>query len=406
MKCETCPVTEGPCKGEHAARLCVLKDQDARYVPHLPATDDVRPRPCDPDDALSIVVACPSRRHGKPWGRSCSSVTCIGGPHHGEPATLATCLACVRSRQQQLAKLAGGVGDGGWLAPIREPDGNVLREGKPWEGLNFVKPWQRRVTACIVHLDTPELLAVVVECLRAQSLPPHILIVDAGSRPEHAEALRAMEAEDLELSMLRPRGWRATSQPVAAAMDVAFSLVQTELAFCTHVDVFPKSRDMIATLASLCTERVPVVGYQMSPRDEWADDSWRDIPSHTATMIRMDLVDRLGLRWSMLAAFRRLGLTPAQPATGYPDTEVNLGLSLRDAGIRRWDLHTEQPDGPAWLCLGPEPNEPYETELLEHVRSYTGTRLFRSDQLDREALIREAMDRARVRAEGWRRGEP
>jgi hypothetical protein len=404
VKCATCPVDSGPCKGEHARRLCELKDSDPRYVAHLPAAENLRPAPSEEDAATALVFACPSRRHGRPWGRSCSSVTCIDGPRHGEPAGLSACLDCVRDRQQRIAKLAGDVPPGdGWVAPLRAEDEGILREGRPWEGLNFVKPWQRRVTACLVHLDTPELLDLAVGMLRAQTLIPHIVVVDAGSRPHHVERVLAMEAEDLEVALLRPRGWRATSQPVATAMDVAFAMVQTELAYCTHVDVFPKTRRLVEDLASLCTSSVPLVGYQMSPRELWLDDSWRDIPSHTATMVRMDLVERLGLRWSMLAAFRRLGLHPQQPASGFPDTEVHIGLQLREAGVRRWDVGTEQPEGPVWACLGPEPNEPYETELLAHARSYTGKRLFRTNtEGDYLEIAGRLVREARERLDAWR----
>lgn len=297
-------------------------------------------------------------------------------------------------------------GPDGWLAPLRG-SGNRPR---PWEGRQARKPWEYKVTAAIVHLDTPELVSAVVDTLRAQSERPYILVVDTGSLSENRAALEAMEADDLETLFLRPRAWRCTSEPVSVAMDCAFARCQTELLYATHVDVFLKRRDFVAWLARQCDARTPAVGYQMSPREKWGNDLWRRILSHTATIFHMPTMRRIGGLWSMTAAFERLGLPAVQPyETGWPDTEVNLGLTLLEHGIGvRWvgDPVPGPNDPPSVLMIGTEENQPYEDENLEHIRSTTSHRLYDEDVArSREQLLAEAIRRAQQRAQEWNRGE-
>jgi hypothetical protein len=289
-----------------------------------------------------------------------------------------------------------------WLAPLRDTKGAKLTEFG-WEGAAKVKPWQYRVTAVVVHLDAPEPLAVCLDTLRAQTERPYLLVIDAGSHERHRKAVEAMEAEDCEVAFLRPRGWRATSEPVAAAMDVAFALAQTDYVFATHIDVFLKRRDALSDWVGQCDASTPVVGYQMSPRPAWGSDLWREIPSHTATTYHMPTMRRMGARWSMIAAAERLGIPHAQPYhTGFPDTEVNLGLQLQEWGVRRWDAGQPRPMADrCWLNLGPEENEPYETPDLVHVRSYSGMRLYGSEGQNRQRKLDAAMDEARARVRDW-----
>ena len=306
-----------------------------------------------------------------------------------------------------------------WLAPVRDADGNIAPIAtKPWEGSGPWKPWQYRVTAAIVHLDAPELLRAVVATLRAQTERPYILVVDSGSHSPGRAAVEAMEAEDLEAIYLRPRAWRYTSEPVSAAMDCAFARIQTEYCYSTHVDVFLKRPDYLSWLLQRCDARTPAVGYQMSPRNHWGDDLWKRILSHTASMYHMPTMRRVGALWNMTAAFERLGLAPAQPHfTGQiegvvPDTEVNLGLTLEAAGIGvRWlgDPDPGPDDPPSVLMIGPEPNDPYETEWLEHVPSSTGHKLYNAGlAASREELLAAAVAQAHARAEAWMRraGKP
>lgn len=312
----------------------------------------------------------------------------------------------VRDRTASECVAAEPLDPDAWLAPARDADGRLdVTIERAWEGRCRVKPWHRAITAALVHVDTPELLRVAVESLRCQTDRPHIIVVDAGSHARHRDAILSLEADDVELVLLRPRAWRATSQAVAAAMDCAFALTQTEFSFATHVDVFLKQRDLLESMRSQCDANTPIVGYQMSERPAWDSDLWRAMPSHTATLYHMPTMRSLGVHWSMLAAFDRLGIEPSQPPTGWPDTEVNLGLALIEAGIRRWDLGTPRPAGRAWLCLGPEANEPYEDDRLQHVRSYTGVRIYGSGSENerREQLIRDAMIAQERRVARWRK---
>lgn len=297
-----------------------------------------------------------------------------------------------------------------WVAPLRDATGRAI-PGRSWEGSVQRKPWEYRVTAAIVHLDTPELLAAVVATLRAQTERPYILVVDTGSHAPGRAAVEAVEAEDLEVIFLRPRAWRCTSEPVSVAMDCAFARCQTELLYATHVDVFLKRADFVEWLAGQCDARTPAVGYQMSPRPAWGHDLWRSILSHTATCYHMPTMRRLGALWSMTAAFERLDMEVVQPYhTGWPDTEANLGLTLRDAGIGvRWpgDRTPGQNEPPSVLMIGTERNEPYEDDNLEHVRSTTSHTLYNGVvAADRESLLRSAVERSAARVAAWGIAEP
>jgi hypothetical protein len=268
-----------------------------------------------------------------------------------------------------LSRPAAGADPADWNANVAPLAGEAAGQ-RPWEGRQTRKPREYRVTAAIVHRDTPDLLAGAVACLRAQTERPYILVVDMGS----GEAARATLAElergdDLEVSTIRSRSWVATSQPVTAGMDLAFTLCQTPYLYATHVDVFLKRPDYLSHLLSLCDERTPAVGWQMSPRPNWPTDEWKSTLSHTASIYHMKMMRTLGVTWNLLSAMERLGLPLENPSRSFPDTETNPSLTLNAAGITpRW---VGKPDdgGRHILFLGTEPNEPYETEWFEHVRS-------------------------------------
>jgi hypothetical protein len=304
-----------------------------------------------------------------------------------------------------------------FIAPIRGAD---WRE-HPWQGVIRKKPWQYNVTAAIVHLDTPDLLATVLEILRAQTERPFLHIIDSGSSEENRAKLEQMEfhADDLEITYLRPRAWRYSSEPVAASMDCAFALCKTEYLYSTHTDVFLKRQNHIEWLLARCDEDTPAVGYQMSPR-LWTCDLWKRILSHTSTLYHMRSMRRYGVSWSMQAASEALGSIAADPLkASWPDTEVNVGLCLHRAGIgERWlDDPDPTPENPSVLMIGTEPNVPYEDDWLEHVRSTTLHNLYGGDglslsggdclaqeRIDRKQLLAAAMHRAQHRVAEWHRG--
>jgi hypothetical protein len=286
-----------------------------------------------------------------------------------------------------------------FLAPLRA--GGTSRP-RAWEGVLAKRPWEYRVTAGIVHLDTPELLAQVIETLRAQTERPYIVVVDAGSLAAHRPALEKIEldSDDVEIHYLRPRAWRFSSEPVAVAMDLIFARAETEYVYSTHTDVFLKRRDYLADLVAKCDAQTPAVGYQMSPR-KWAQDRWKRIVSHTATMYHLPTARRIGLTWNLHRAIEILGIR--QPNNGWPDTEVTPSLCYEAAGIGVRGFFDPPGEKPSILLLGPEKNEPYETPDLEHVRSTTVNALYNARAAgQRSKLLADAVARSKQRVAEWK----
>ena len=296
-----------------------------------------------------------------------------------------------------------------FVAPIRGVDWREY----PWQGIINKKPWQYNVTAAIVHIDTPDLLATVLDILRAQTERPFLHVIDSGSLEKHRAKLEKMEYEsdDLEITYLRPRAWKYSSEPVSASMDCAFALCKTEYIYATHTDVFLKRQDHIEWLLSKCDKNTPAVGYQMSPRI-WTRDLWKRILSHTSSLYHMPSMRKYGVSWSMQAASEAVSGIAADPLkASWPDTEVNVGLCLHRAGIgERW-LDDQDPtsENPSVLMIGTEPNVPYEDNWLEHVRSTTLHNLYDGDgryhdRSNRKLLLAAAMLRAQQRIAEWNSG--
>lgn len=272
-----------------------------------------------------------------------------------------------------------------WIAPLGTRD-----RPRPWEGRPARKPWAYRITAAIPHLNTPESLRLVIALLRLQTERPYLLVIDTGSPPEVQAELEQLRAEDLEIHYIAGHAYTNSSEPVAAAQDLAFALCRTTHLFCTHADVFLRRRDFLAWELSLCTEHSPVVGYEMSPRDNVTAE-WRGIPSHTATLFYMPVMHRLGVTWSLQRYYASNG-QPPQPTSGWPDTESTMGLCLRQAGIRP-------------LLIGPESNyRRHVDKNLDHVRSYPGSKIYDAAYHQRaQQWMREAMAEARERLAAWQR---
>jgi hypothetical protein len=154
--------------------------------------------------------------------------------------------------------------------------------------------------------------------------------------------------------------------------------------------VFLKRRDYLEWLLARCSASNPAVGYEMSPRP-WAGDQWRGMVSHTASMLHMPTMRRLGVTWNMDHAYK-LADWEGKDANGWPDTETGMNLVLRNAGVR--------PE-----IIGPERNyELYEDANLVHVRSYPGTKVYSPrDAYHARAAgwMRTALAQARARVRGW-----
>lgn len=278
------------------------------------------------------------------------------------------------------------------LAPVRRLAGSP----DAWEGSCRTKPWQYRVTAVIPELDTPDELIAGIELLRLQTERPYILVIDTGSTPENFARVEALRAQDLEVHAIRLNGVLHPSEFVTAAMDLAFSICRTEYLYCTHSDVFPRRRDWLEWLFSQCSERWPAVGYEMTPRMcPGMKAPWQRMLGHSATMLHMPTMDRIGGGWSMRRLARRLGLDDQRPipgAVGWPDTEVLLGYLLRDHGIET-------------KVAGIEAN--YKRTLdanIDHCRSLAGSKLYAPEKYrEAKAWAEDALQQAKRRAAQWRK---
>lgn len=271
-----------------------------------------------------------------------------------------------------------------WVAPLGTVDCRPKHEGRAQR-----KPWDYPVTVAIPHLDTPELLHSVVALHRLQSTRPYMVVVDTGSSEATCRRLEAMRAEDLEIHFVRSNGYRHSSAPVTTAMDVAFAVCHTNYLFCTHADVFPRRRDLLAWLIAQCGEETPAVGWEMSPRA--GIDHWRGTLSHTATLLWMPTMWMIGASWSMDRWYASNPITPAV-RNGWPDTETSLEACFRDWSVRK-------------KIIGPETNfERQQTEWWDHARSITSLRVHAPGSAQTaaaEAYTSEALAEAQARVQRW-----
>jgi hypothetical protein len=260
---------------------------------------------------------------------------------------------------------------------------------RPWEGAAARKPWDHQVTAAIPHLETPETLPVLLELLALQTVRPYVLLIDTGSSAATVRRLEALRRPDVEVHYLRGHGYRHSSAPVTTAMDVAFALCRTAHLFATHSDVFPRRRDLLEWLLGLCRDDQPVVGYEMSPRPE--TQGWRNVVSHTCTMLHMPTMRRIGATWSF-ERYWESGEAPPQQH-GFPDTEQPLNRCLRRAGIYPH-------------LIGHDANHArYVDRNIDHVRSLSGLNLYDADgEAHRRCRwnLDRALEEARARLNAWR----
>jgi hypothetical protein len=251
------------------------------------------------------------------------------------------------------------------------------------------RPWDYPVAVALPHYETPETLPVLLELLQLQTVRPYILLLDTGSSPQTVRVLEKLRRPTIEVHYLRPHGFRHTSAPVTTAMDAAFALCRQQYLFCTHTDVFPRRRDLLEWLLSLCRADQPVVGYEMSPRS-WASNRWRNVVSHGCTMLHMPTMRQHGIAWSFERYWESGQAEPQQ--NGYPDTEQPFDRCLRKAGIYPY-------------LIGHEPNDYYKDENIEHVRSWTGLkRLMPNDPrtAQRYSQLHWALFAARQRIQQWK----
>lgn len=232
-----------------------------------------------------------------------------------------------------------------------------------WAGKIARKPWDCRITAAIPHLETVEPLSVCIDVLRQQTARPYIVVIDTGSSEHTRAELEALRAEDVEIHYLRAHAYRHASEPVAVALDVAQALCRSEFILHTHADCFLRRADFLESMISRCTPENPVLGYRMSPRD-WATDEWKWMVGHTATVLHMPTINRIGATWSMQRMHTQFGYPWKSGCGGWPDTETGFNCILREAGI-------------APEFIGDDRNgERQVDENIDHVRSYAGSKIY------------------------------
>lgn len=260
---------------------------------------------------------------------------------------------------------------------------------RPWFGRAAIKPWEYRVTVAIPHLETPETLPVLLDLLALQSTRPYVLIIDTGSCRATCDIIEALRSPTVEIHYVRAHGYAHSSAPVTVAMDVAFALCRTKYLFCTHTDVFPRRRDLLESLLLLCGPEQPAVGYEMSPREN--TQAWRNVLSHTCSMLYMPVMRMIGASWSMERYWESGKAAPQGP--GFPDTEQPLDLCLRRAGIYPY-------------IIGHDVNHARFVDAnIDHARSVTGLRLYnaRSEMhATAEAALEESLTEGIGRARQWR----
>jgi hypothetical protein len=270
--------------------------------------------------------------------------------------------------------LSGGI-FGNSLTPTRP---------KPWEGRCERRPWDWLVTAVIPHLETPELLPVIIRSLRLQHEAPRILIIDTGSRRSIEDDLEKLRDEDVDIHYLRNSGYKHRAMSVTVALDLGMQLAQTPWIYFTHTDCFPVRQNLLEDMRLRCN---PVVGYEISPRDPVSSD-WRGMVGHTCLMVYAPVIRKLGITWDIQRCielpeyWNGVRNNPSE----WPDTETGFNLLLRKHGI--------QPN-----IIGRELNVPrFRDGNIDHVRSYTSTRLYRSNDMIKKA-VESIMTCARLECE-------
>lgn len=225
------------------------------------------------------------------------------------------------------------------------------------------QPWQipptYQVTTIIPTIGESPTLLTTITTLNRQTVKQRIIVIDTGSTGQQLINLidRVDPFTNVEILHIAPRAWQHLSEPVAAAIDLGFSIAETPSVFLTHDDVAIRRTDFLWSLIDLLFRTGAIaVGYEMSPRDH-VTDQWQGCLSHTATLLATKPCRKHAMRWSLQEALN--DPTCDTKPGGWPDTETAFGLrrKILDLPIR---------------FIGHETNEPHFLDSnLEHRRSLT-----------------------------------
>lgn len=245
------------------------------------------------------------------------------------------------------------------------------------------------ITVCIPHLNTPELLEASVRLWKAQTVKPEVWVVDTGSKKPPTEA-RKFGAFVCEVPRCTPAH---PLEPIAWACSAAMLRCKTPFVFFTHVDVFPKRRDLLESfLGWMQATSSAVAGYHTWPRDHWPLDWWRGMVGHSLTMADARVLRANGVRWGYQEAVKKFGVFGERDAKHW-DPEMTFNLHLRRAGL-------------PILLLGQEAvHELVDDEWHVHLKGYPSARRFKGFFPELEKRSEEWRDRflpeALARAEEW-----
>ncbi len=239
-------------------------------------------------------------------------------------------------------------------------------------------PTNELATAVIPTIANSPTLTTAIATLQRQTIAPRIIIVDTGSNiAEYIDLERRLfHIAGIELLRIAPRKWSHLSERVAAALDLGISQVESEYCYLTHDDVFLKRPNVLSELIHLLrTQPADFCGYEMSDRSH-VTEQWHGMLSHTCTMFRTQSHRRHQLRWSLAAALKR-GDCDQRPQ-GWPDTETNIGLQMREKALA---IH----------FIGHETNEQhFEDDRLYHRRSLSTHRFLWPELATKDAVQQAA----------------
>lgn len=249
------------------------------------------------------------------------------------------------------------------------------------------------MTAIIPTLEWSVLLELVVVSLLLQTEPPLVMIVDTGSE-RTTDKLQAMRSRNrVEVISIPLQGWIHPSEPVASAIEAAWSCIHTPYAYLTHDDCIAKRRGLLAEMVAQTTTH-KAVGYRITERPY---PEWRTELGHTCLMLDVAAMDRIGMSWNLRAFATVTGqsLDPEVCGPNKVDTERFMNLKLRQAGIIP-------------LFIGEELNyERTNDKNIDHCRSRTSALLYSPEHAAKtQPWVNDAIHEANLRHAEWKAAHP